>query len=217
MITRRMYDSTSIADIPKDAEVILAYADGRYANVADAKRRFPKAQVVGITVLGLPDADVCDCENGLLTVEEAARWAAGRVKAGQHPTIYCNRSTWQSAKDAVEKVLHPDEVSWFIAEYDGVAEVPDGAVAKQFASPDGSGAGKISGHYDASVCVPAPNWPGVDPQPKPRGLPVHVRIARRLLARWLRWYVKNGKRSLERVTKTNLNEIKTLVDQAEKV
>jgi hypothetical protein len=163
MITR-FYDDTNIADIPSSAQMIAVYADGPYAGTEPAARkRFPHALIVTITVRGEPNREICDCETGDLTPPEAAHWALAEHKAGRHPTIYCSASPWDEVKAAVRAVgLDPaKDVSWWIAHYDGDPTIPAGAVAKQYLGSPGNS----PGHYDESSV--ADYWPGVDPAPKP--------------------------------------------------
>lgn len=155
-MTRMMHDSVTVADIPSSATMVAGYMDGKFQTVAALQRQFPSAQLVTITVLGTPGAHVCDTEPGNIGIAGAARWAANEVKAGRHPTLYCMASQWKDVKAAVrEHGLNGHKVSYWVADYDGDATIPRGAVAKQFADPDLSG-----GHFDLSVV--ADHWPGVD-------------------------------------------------------
>jgi len=150
-----MYDSTDASDIPAKATMVAGYVDGNFRNVDALKKRFPKAQVVSITVLGAPGADVCDTEPGNISIPHAAQWAANEVTAGRKPTLYCMASAWDDVKAAVKALGIAGKVSYWVAQYDGKAEIPKGAVAKQYADPKQSG-----GHFDLSIV--ADHWPGVD-------------------------------------------------------
>jgi len=154
-MTRTMYDSTDVGDIPAKATMVAGYVDGRFRTVDALRARFPKAKVVTITVLGTAGADVCDTEPGNISIPHAARWAAAEVAAGRRPTLYCMASMWNDVKAAVKAEGISGKVSYWIAQYDGKATVPAGAVAKQYADPTLSG-----GHFDVSVV--ADHWPGVD-------------------------------------------------------
>lgn len=173
---RTMYDSTNVEDIPGSAQMVAVYRDGLYQTEAQARRRFPHAQIVTITVLGRGAADVVDCEPGNVGPDGAAAWAAERVKAGAHPTIYCPLSMWPAVKAAVKAHgISSRKVSYWIAHYNGERKIPDGAVAVQYADPTLSG-----GHYDVSAV--ADYWPGVDPKPRRPRLPKGKRAtARKLL------------------------------------
>jgi hypothetical protein len=154
-MTRTMHDSTNVSDIPAGATMVAGYIDGKFQTVPGLRKRFPKAKVVTITVLGTPGADVCDTEPGNISIPHAAQWAANEVKAGRKPTLYCMASAWDDVKAAVKAQGIAGKVSYWIAQFDGKAVIPKGAVAKQFADPNTSG-----GHFDVSVV--ADHWPGVD-------------------------------------------------------
>lgn len=187
---RRAYDSVTVADLPADGDLYLGYVDGSYANVDAIRRRFPHKPVVGITVTGQTlDAHMADVERGDLSPASGAAWAARKVKAGQHPTIYtyaANAGAVQAACSAAG--LTPVQWSLFIAAYDGKAEVPHGTVGKQYLGSPGNS----PGHYDVSAV--ADYWPGVDqpplrpPKPKPNRatpLALSTRVALRLAAKHL--------------------------------
>jgi peptidoglycan hydrolase-like protein with peptidoglycan-binding domain len=152
---RRMFDSTTAGDVPAKARMVAGYVDGSFQTVEELRRRFPRAQVVSITVLGTPGAHVCDTEPGNISISGAVRWAADELHAGRRPTVYCTASQWPQVKAAVEARGLAGKVSYWIANYDGRAAIPRGAVAKQYADP------KLTGkHFDVSVV--ARHWPGVD-------------------------------------------------------
>lgn len=160
-MTRQLLDSVTAARLPADARLVGAYVDGHYANVAAVRARCPRATVVTITVLGTAGANVADCEPGDLTPASAADWAAREIAAGRKPTIYCNLSTWPSVQTEVAK--RRITVSYWIAHYDGKAEMIPGAVAKQYQE-------RTDQNLDYSIA--ADYWPGVDPPPaKPHALP----------------------------------------------
>lgn len=185
MTTRTMYDSTTVSDVPETATMIAGYVDGNYRTVDALHERFPKAKIVTVTVLGTPGANVCDTEPGNIGIAAAARWAAGEVAAGRHPTLYCMASQWPQVKAAVKANGVTGKVSYWIAQYDGKASIPAGAVAKQYASSDvpAGQPGHTSGHKDVSIV--ASYWPGVDPPPAVRLSPV-TRAAVRLATRGLK-------------------------------
>lgn len=159
---RTMYDSTNIADIPAHADMVAVYVDGAYRNHDQARQRFPNAKIVTITVNGGSTADVIDCEAGDATPAGAAAWAKRMITQGRHPTIYCSASPWPTVKAAVRREgIKAGQVSWWIAQYDGHAQIPAGAVAKQYLGSPGNS----PGHYDVSVV--ADYWPGVDKPPAP--------------------------------------------------
>lgn len=180
---RTMFDSTTAADVPKGGDLYAGYVDGRYVTASALRKRFPKATVVTITVLGTPGAHVCDTEPGNIGVAGAVRWAKNEIVAGRKPTLYCMASMWPQVKTAAKKAGIDGKVSYWIASYDGKAEIPKGAVAKQYLHGDKNNPGSYSGgHYDTSIV--ADRWPGVDPeQPAPPKVKPLSRWQRALIRR----------------------------------
>lgn len=166
---RRLFDAVTVQNIPHDAQMVAGYVDGHYQTVKYLEEHFPHARIVRITVTGNTlDAHVADVEPGDLTPQSGARWALRKVQAGQHPTLYCNTSTLPSVLRAVHTLgINPDDVSYWVAQYDGDPTIPhtNGAhiVAKQFTDR--------SHGRSLDESVVADYWPGVDPAPKPQTKP----------------------------------------------
>ncbi len=160
---RLMYDSTAPWAIPDDAEMVAYYVDGRYAWPQSWLDLFPNAVKVSISAVGTRSAQVGDVEPGCIwPPENAVPWVLQARADGFDPTIYVNeRNDWGPTITAFN-AAEVSEPHWWVAHYDGVREVPAGAVAKQFAHPgDGGGQSWETGaHYDLSIV--ADYWPGVD-------------------------------------------------------
>jgi hypothetical protein len=154
-MTRLMYDGINAAGLPATgAQLVAGYVDGNWPSLAAITDRFPHLTSVGIAVSASFDGGtVLDVETGDATAEQAVNWVLMRRAAKVDPSVYCNTSTWPSVKAAfaTHDVTPPH---YWVADYDGVATVPAGAVAKQYANHSG---------YDVSVV--ADYWPGVDPAP----------------------------------------------------
>lgn len=155
---RTMYDSTEANDIPTTAAMVAGYLrPSRYAWSAADWARFPRAVKVRIAIFAtVNDGHVLDVEPGDATPAQAPSWVRMRRAVGVDPTVYCNASTWAQVRAEFRRQGVAEPHYW-IAKYDGVAEIPAGAVAKQFANPPVHGAG----HFDLSIV--ADYWPGVDP------------------------------------------------------
>jgi hypothetical protein len=152
-----MYDSAA-SDFPPDAQYILAYIDGPYANVSQAMAT--GAYVVTITIEGTINADCCDIEPGCLTPWQGAQWAAARQQLGLPATQYFSTSQLWAVQDANAAYgVDPNNVYFFGAQYDGIAEIPAGYVAKQYIQ----GNSFPPGAYDTSVAWST--WPAL-PQPQ---------------------------------------------------
>lgn len=153
-MTRVMYDGVTPSRIPSSATMVAAYVDGHYANVSPMKARFPHARLVTIAVFASTNAGtVLDVEKGDATPTEAPGWVVKRRRAGVDPTVYCSESLWPTVR-AVFRALNVPQPHYWIAHYDSVALIPEGAIAKQYKNTSG---------YDISVV--ADYWPGVDPKP----------------------------------------------------
>lgn len=153
-MTRTMYDSINPSSIPVDAALVAGYVDGLYRNMDALAARFPNALRVPIAVFpSTDDGLVLDVETGDATPAQAPGWVQMRRAAGVDPTVYCNTDTWPAVRAAFQ-AAGVSEPHYWIAQYDGVAAIPAGAIAKQFESTD---------PWDLSVV--ADYWPGVDPAP----------------------------------------------------
>lgn len=158
-MTRRMGDSTNAADVP-NLPMVAGYVSGPYTWTAAEWALHPGAVKVRIaTQANVNDGDVLDVERGDATPGEAPGWVAMRKAAGHPaPCIYMNQSTWPACIAAFGGGPQP---LWWVANYDDVAAIPPGAIAKQYADSTQTG-----GHFDLSNV--ADYWPGVDPPPQPQ-------------------------------------------------
>ena len=95
-MTLAMYDSVSLDQIPADPQAVAAYADGRFANSAEAAARFPGARILTIAVSAAHDADCLDIEQGDATPGQAAAWCARqRARGVARPCLYASASVMQ--------------------------------------------------------------------------------------------------------------------------
>lgn len=142
-----MYDSSSPTDIPRDAPAVAGYVDGAYAWPDDGWSRFTGLKL-DITVFGNV-ADVLDVENGDATPDQAVDWVRTMRGAGYvYPGVYCSSNLWPTVRATFD--AHKVDPPWYwIADYDGRPDIPEGAVAKQYQDAFGSG-----GHFDLSVISP---------------------------------------------------------------
>ena len=166
-MTRVMYDSIHASAVPKTAEMVAGYVDGLYAWTPADWALFPNAVKVRISVLGNP-AEVGDVENGALTIQQAIARGYG--------TVYCSLNNWAANRSAYQS-MGKAEPLWWIADYDNVAQIPVGAIAKQFTD------NPPANPYDTSLV--ADYWPGVDPAPDPPQEEDDMRIMNDGKAQWL--------------------------------
>lgn len=172
-MTRRMWDSVTVADIPADAELVAGYLDGHYANLTAMHARFPKDRVVTVTPDGHEGANVDDREPGDQSAVQSAAWATDELKAHRHPAVYVSDSNIKEVLTALA-LRDAKATLIFTAHWTGKPHICGPACFKgydlpfeptvigtQYADPGTSG-----GHYDLSLVQDY--WPGVDPAPKPK-------------------------------------------------
>lgn len=166
-MTRTMYDSTNMAAIPADAEIVAGYP---YAFPVDYGR-FPKALQVRIDNNGA-HADDChafDGETGAITPatmrQVVKSWHLlhpnGMPAVNGFfdlPTVYCDLSNWPAYKTSLAGL----ENDWWIAAWGTGPTMIAGSSLHQYANAALSG-----GDYDLSIvydnswgvaAVPAPSW-----------------------------------------------------------
>jgi hypothetical protein len=156
---RVMYDAVTIENLPADATLLAAYVDGRNTtgHFERVRAAHPHTKIVRITVTGgTLDAEVGDIEAGDMHPQSGAAWAARKIAAGHHATLYCSESVWPSVKAEVQKAGIAGRVSYWIANYNKDPTIPTGAIAKQFTDR------ALGKSLDQSSV--AAHWPGVDPE-----------------------------------------------------
>lgn len=155
-MTRTLVDSTNVTDDPLTAQMVAYYIDGIYATTEAAVRaRFPTAVLVPISAIGSNAGIVGDQEPGCMDIGQAITWVEQRRAASLDPTIYVNETYgWPGARQAFD-AAGVTEPHWWVADYDSIAIIPNGAVAKQYENPT-----LTHGHFDLSIA--ADFWPGVD-------------------------------------------------------
>lgn len=97
-----MYDSVDLSQVPANAPAVAAYVDGRFANVPEARKRFPQAHILTIAVFAKDDADCLDIETGDATPAQAAGWVARQFARGvKRPCLYASAGTMQVILESV--------------------------------------------------------------------------------------------------------------------
>jgi len=184
-VTRYMWDSIVLADIPQDAEMVAVYGNGVYAvPSARVDQRFthvPESARVYIDVNGtLPKCCVRDWEPGDKG-GNLEQWVAACKVYNSRPTIYCDRSTIAQVRvETGTQVLGKDYWLW-IATLDGTyaaayPDAPTGVVAVQ-----AWGVSQTGIHADKSV-VFDDYWPLFGPvTPSP---PVQVKTITGVTVGW---------------------------------
>lgn len=135
-----MYDAVTASNIPKDADAVAGYVNGKYRWSEADWARFPDATKVHIQIYipGEPVSnaghvlDIEASDAGSAAAQAAAvKWVKARNAAGgSPPVIYTSRST----RPAIEKALKKEGLTaqWWIADYTGKPHEVPGAVATQW-------------------------------------------------------------------------------------
>lgn len=153
MSDRIFFDSVTASRIPHDAVGVAGYDDGLYKWSPADWSLFPNAVHVHIAVFASTNSgQVLDVERYDATPEQAPGWVLMRRKAGVDPSVYMNMSTWPVVRAAFQNQNVPEPHYW-VAQYDGVQQIPAGATAKQYYNNNALG-------YDMSFVQSF--WPGVD-------------------------------------------------------
>lgn len=119
---RAMYDSTTPAAIPENAEMVAGYLNGDFTWTREEWARFKNAVKVGIVISAINEGHVLDVETGDATPQQAPGWVKARRAAGHtRPTVYVNRSNAHAVIDACAKEgLEPGKQFWlWLATLDG--------------------------------------------------------------------------------------------------
>jgi hypothetical protein len=95
-MTLAMPDSITPGNLPAGYPAYLSYVDGNWPTAAAVRAGHPSAQDVRLTVRGgTTAADGCDIENGDLTPQSGAAWAAWYIASwpSRRPVLYASRDT----------------------------------------------------------------------------------------------------------------------------
>lgn len=153
-----MYDACNYTRPPRDAEMVAGYLNGGCRWPAQAFTYWEAARIVRIATNATMNAGaVLDVERGDATPNDAPGWCARARQRGQVPTVYTSQANVPAVLAACKLHGVAPPLIW-MAWWNGVASVPPGCIAKQYANVDAKG-------YDLSAV--ADYWPGVDPAPQP--------------------------------------------------
>lgn len=157
-MTRLMYDADRPGDIPRDAQMVAGYMDGSWSKWDPSWWGwFPDSKHVTISAVGeVWDVHLYDIEPGAIWPPENVLPLIVTARANSRwPSVYCNQMNHWSYIRNMFRMRGMVEPPYLVANYDGIAEIPDGAIGKQFKHPP-----QIGKHYDLSIV--RDEWPGVD-------------------------------------------------------
>src|SRR5262249_15300177 len=118
-----MYDSVNPSRIPRNAEAVAGYVNGKFANYGEMLRLLPKAKHVSITINAVGIAQCLDVETGDATPDEAPKWVIRErsrlAKAHKKPIVYANASTWPEVQRALDNwSIDRNTYHRWVADYD---------------------------------------------------------------------------------------------------
>jgi peptidoglycan hydrolase-like protein with peptidoglycan-binding domain len=121
-----MYDSVNITQIPAGAQAVAGYVDGRFANLAELRDKFPAAHVLSIAVNAAHDADCLDIEQGDATPAQAAAWFLRQKARGiTRPCLYASAFVMDTEVIPALKAagIGAGEIRLWSAHYTGTAHI----------------------------------------------------------------------------------------------
>lgn len=130
-----MYDDTNLGLIPNAPHAVAAYVNGRFANVDEARRRFPHARILGISVGGIVAADCYDIERGDYTPAQVPELYKAALDGGiWRPCFYAQLSgVMPAVRDELRPIIKDRaDVRLWVAYYNGQADLPAAYDAHQF-------------------------------------------------------------------------------------
>ena len=122
-----MFDDVSVSLIPRNAEAVAGYVNGKWATYPEVVRQFPHAHHLSIAVSASADADCLDVEPGDATNAQAPAWVKrqrSRRKAGAKsvtrlPVLYTAASNGEALIAACTKagLAYGVDYLWWSAHY----------------------------------------------------------------------------------------------------
>lgn len=104
-MSRVMYDSVTVDQIPSDATAVAGYVDGNYRTFPALRRGWRKANKLSITVNSLQNAACLDVETGDAPVSQVIGWVRRQRQQtlNGRPVIYASRDTMPQVLDALRR------------------------------------------------------------------------------------------------------------------
>lgn len=116
---RKMYDSTTVDEIPVDAPAAAGYIGGSWPTYENGslRRRCPHSRLVSIAVASSHDAECLDVEPGDATPADAPAWVRRQHARGiERPAVYAAAGEMGAVLSALDAAgIHPDEYRVFTA------------------------------------------------------------------------------------------------------
>src|ERR1700735_2527065 len=134
VLSVRGEDAVTAGNLPANLGYTFAYIDGAFANFDAVRIHCPNAKIQTITT-GTGDADIIDSETGDADVPATIAWVERQLAAGVYrPGVYADADRWNNLGLASALAKYGNRIKRWLADYDGVADIPAGYDAKQFAT-----------------------------------------------------------------------------------
>jgi hypothetical protein len=143
-----MYDDTDLSLIPAMPHAVAAYINGSFANYEEARKRFPHARILSISVTGDVAADCYDLEKGDYPYDQAGHlFTIARDGGIWRPCFYFELTARQMVQDSLaSQVKDAKEVRQWVAYWNGHTDLPSWADAHQFTNR------ALGRNLDESIC-----------------------------------------------------------------
>lgn len=114
-----MYDAVTVSNIPRSAQAVAGYVNGKWPTFATLKKLFPKAYKLSIAVSSHADADCLDIEKYDATNEVAPAWVKRQQARGvKKPVVYTSLSNVRALLRALAAAgIHRTDVRLWTAHY----------------------------------------------------------------------------------------------------
>lgn len=150
----RMFDAVTLSNIPPNPPAVAAYKDGLYANVDEARKRFPHARIVPIAVFASHVGEALDIETGDATPTQAPAWVKRQKARGvKRPIVYANLSTMPAVLKALSaQGIKRSDVRVWTAHYTGHSHLCGKECGAGFTAD--ATQWSTNSRYDESLCSP---------------------------------------------------------------
>lgn len=204
----KMFDSTNVNDIPKDAPAVIGYVGGNpnFTQYSLAKRRFPKAHVLGLAVASRYDAEGVDVEKGDVPNRLVAGWVKRQIARGvKRPVVYTSASNVAEIVRLLAAAgVMRKHIRILSAHYTGHPHIC-GPKTCGYPQADGTQWTNHSGgrHLDESLLNddffdPAPKpKPKPAPKPAPKPKPIPIPVPAPSVVRYLELTDKDGSKTYD--------------------
>lgn len=100
-----MYDSIDVTQIPRSAEAVAGYVNGKWKTFPELVAQWPdQTHKLSIAVASWADADCLDVERGDATNDVAPAWVKRQIARGvKRPALYSSVSNWPALEATLNR------------------------------------------------------------------------------------------------------------------